>query len=74
MTTASMPKPNDWLTEEEEELSSGRSRQAQAGLQIGAGLALLALLIPPLLMVLAVLEKERQPPQTKPPISPGALS
>ena len=74
MTTASMPKPNDWLTEEEEELSSGRSRQAQAGLQIGAGLALLALLIPPLLMVLAVLEQERQPPQTKPPISPGALS
>ena len=74
MTTASMPKPNDWLTEEEEELSSGRSRQAQVGLQIGAGLALLALLIPPLLMVLAVLEQERQPPQTKPPISPGALS
>jgi len=74
MTTASMPKPNDWLTEEEEELSSGRSRQAQAGLQIGAGLALLALLIPPLLMVLAVLEQEQQPPQTKPPISPGALS
>ena len=74
MTTASMPKPNDWLTEEEEELSSGRSRQAQAGLQIGAGLALLALLIPPLLLVLAVLEQERQPPQTKPPISPGALS
>ena len=74
MTTASMPKPNDWLTEEEEELSSGRSRQAQAGLQIGAGLALLALLIPPLLMVLAVLEQERQPPQTQPPISPGALS
>ena len=74
MTTASMPKPNDWLTEEEEELNSGRSRQAQAGLQIGAGLALLALLIPPLLMVLAVLEQERQPPQTKPPISPGALS
>ena len=74
MTTASMPKPNDWLTEEEEELSSGRSRQAQAGLQIGAGLALLALLIPPLLMVLADLEQEQQPPQTKPPISPGALS
>ena len=74
MTTASMPKPNDWLTEEEEELSSGRSRQAQAGLQIGAGLALLALLIPPLLMVLAVLEQEKEPAQPRPPISPGALS
>ena len=49
-----MPEPQDWL-EEDEELSGGRSRKAQAGLQIGAGLALLALLIPPLLMVLCVL-------------------
>jgi len=58
-----MPEPQDWL-EEDEELSGGRSRKAQAGLQIGAGLALLALLIPPLLMVLALLEQERQPPNT----------
>ena len=44
-----MPEPQDWL-KEDEELSGGRSRKAQAGLQIGAGLALLALLIPPLLL------------------------
>ena len=47
-----MPEPQDWR-EEDEELSGGRSRKAQAGLQLGAGLALIALLIPPLLMVLA---------------------
>ncbi|CAK28415.1 putative conserved membrane protein [Synechococcus sp. Minos11] len=68
-----MPEPQDWL-EEDEELSGGRSRKAQAGLQIGAGLALLALLIPPLLMVLALLEQERQPQTPQPPINPGALS
>ena len=68
-----MPEPQDWL-EEDEELSGGRSRKAQAGLQIGAGLALLALLIPPLLMVLALLEQERQPQPPQPPINPGALS
>ena len=68
-----MPEPQDWL-EEDEELSGGRSRKAQAGLQIGAGLALLALLIPPLLMVLALLEQERQPQKPQPPINPGALS
>ncbi len=68
-----MPEPQDWL-EEDEELSGGRSRKAQAGLQIGAGLALLALLIPPLLMVLALLEQERPPQTPQPPINPGALS
>lgn len=68
-----MPEPQDWL-EEDEELSGGRSRKAQAGLQIGAGLALLALLIPPLLMVLALLEQEREPQIPQPPINPGALS
>ena len=68
-----MPEPQDWR-EEDEELSGGRSRKAQAGLQIGAGVALLALLIPPLLMVLAVLEQQTQPQRPQPPISPGALS
>lgn len=68
-----MPEPQDWL-EEDEELSGGRSRKAQAGLQIGAGLALLALLIPPLLMLLALLEQETQPQKPQPPINPGALS
>ena len=68
-----MPEPQDWL-EEDEELSGGRSRKAQAGLQIGAGVALLALLIPPLLMLLAVLEQQTQPPRPQAPISPGALS
>ena len=66
-----MPEPKEWL-EDEEELSTGRSRKAQAGLQIGAGLALLALVIPPLLMVLGLLERETKPPQ--PPLSPGELS
>ena len=66
-------RPQDWL-EEDEELSGGRSRKAQAGLQIGAGLALLALLIPPLLMLLALLEQETQPQEPQPPINPGALS
>ena len=68
-----MPEPQDWR-EEDEELSGGRSRKAQAGLQIGAGVALLALLIPPLLMVLAVLEQQTQPQRPQAPISPGALS
>ena len=68
-----MPEPNNWR-EDEDELSSGRSRKAQTGLQIGAGVALLALLIPPLLMVLAVLEQQKQPQRPQPPISPGALS
>ena len=68
-----MPEPQDWR-EEDEELSGGRSRKAQAGLQIGAGVALLALLIPPVLMLLAVLEQQTQPPRPQPPISPGALS
>ena len=68
-----MPEPNNWR-EDEDELSSGRSRKAQTGLQIGAGVALLALLIPPLLMVLAVLEQHTQPQRPQPPISPGALS
>ena len=68
-----MPEPQDWL-KEDEELSGGRSRKAQAGLQIGAGLALLALLIPPLLMLLALLEQETQPQKPQPPINPGALS
>ena len=30
-----MPEPNNWR-EDEDELSSGRSRKAQTGLQIGA--------------------------------------
>jgi len=68
-----MPEPQDWR-EEDEELSGGRSRKAQAGLQIGAGVALLALLIPPLLMLLAVLEQQTQPQRPQAPISPGALS
>tara|TARA_A100001234_G_C12361214_1_gene274150 strand:+ start:105 stop:311 length:207 start_codon:yes stop_codon:yes gene_type:complete len=68
-----MPEPQDWR-EEDEELSGGRSRKAQAGLQIGAGVALLALLIPPLLMVLAVLEQQTQPQRPQAPINPGALS
>ena len=68
-----MPEPNNWR-EDEEELSGGRSRKAQAGLQIGAGVALLALLIPPLLMVLAVLEQQTQPQRPQAPINPGALS
>ena len=68
-----MPEPNNWQ-EQDEELRAGRSRKAQAGLQIGAGVALLALLIPPLLMLLAVLEKQTQPQRPQPPISPGALS
>ena len=68
-----MPEPKDWR-EEDEELSGGRSRKAQAGLQIGAGVALLALLIPPLLMLLAVLEQQTQPQRPQAPISPGALS
>ena len=68
-----MPEPQDWR-EEDEELSGGRSRKAQAGLQIGAGVALLALLIPPLLMLLAALEQQTQPQRPQPPISPGALS
>ena len=68
-----MPEPNNWQ-EQDEELSSGRSRKAQAGLQIGAGVALLALLIPPLLMVLAVLEQQTQPQRPQAPINPGALS
>tara|TARA_B100002051_G_scaffold172837_1_gene163503 strand:+ start:610 stop:816 length:207 start_codon:yes stop_codon:yes gene_type:complete len=68
-----MPEPQDWR-EEDEELSAGRSRKAQAGLQIGAGVALLALLIPPLLMLRAVLEQQTQPQRPQAPISPGALS
>ena len=68
-----MPEPQDWR-EEDEELNGGRSRKAQAGLQIGAGVALLALLIPPLLMVLAVLEQQTQPQRPQAPINPGALS
>ena len=68
-----MPESKDWL-EDDEELSGGRSRKAQAGLQIGAGVALLALLIPPLLMLLAVLEQQTQPQRPQAPISPGALS
>ena len=68
-----MPEPNNWR-EDEDELSSGRSRKAQTGLQIGAGVSLLALLIPPLLMVLAVLEQQTQPQRPQPPISPGAPS
>jgi len=68
-----MPEPNNWR-EEDGELSGGRSRKAQAGLQIGAGVALLALLIPPVLMLLAVLEQQTQPQQPQAPISPGALS
>ena len=68
-----MPEPKDWR-EDDEELSGGRSRKAQAGLQIGAAVALLALLIPPLLMVLAVLEQQTQPQRPQAPISPGALS
>ena len=68
-----MPEPNNWQ-EQDEELSTGRSRKAQTGLQIGAGVALLALLIPPLLMVLAVLEQQTQPQRPQPPINPGALS
>ena len=68
-----MTEPNNWQ-EQDEELSSGRSRKAQAGLQIGAGVALLALLIPPLLMVLAVLEQQTQPQRPQAPINPGALS
>ena len=68
-----MPEPQDWR-EEDEELSGGRSRKAQAGLQIGAGVALLALLIPPLLMLLAVLEQQTQPQRPQAPINPGALS
>ena len=68
-----MPEPNNWR-EDEDELSSGRSRKAQTGLQIGAGVALLALLIPPVLMVFAVLEQQTQPQRPQPPISPGALS
>ena len=68
-----MPEPQDWR-EEDEELSGGRSRKAQTGLQIGAGVALLALLIPPLLMVLAVLEQQTQPQRPQAPINPGALS
>ena len=68
-----MPESKDWL-EDDEELSGGRSRKAQAGLQIGAGVALLALLIPPLLMLLAVLEQQTHPQRPQAPISPGALS
>ena len=68
-----MPEPNNWQ-EQDEELSAGRSRKAQAGLQIGAGVALLALLIPPLLMVLAVLEQQTQPQRPQAPINPGAPS
>ena len=68
-----MPEPNNWQ-EQDEVLSTGRSRKAQAGLQIGAGVALLALLIPPLLMVLAVLEQQTQPQRPQAPINPGALS
>ena len=68
-----MSEPQDWR-EDDEELSAGRSRKAQAGLQIGAGVALLALLIPPLLMLLAVLEQQTQPQRPPAPISPGALS
>ena len=68
-----MPEPNNWQ-EQDEELSGGRSRKAQTGLQIGAGVALLALLIPPMLMLLAVLEQQTQPQRPQPPISPGALS
>ena len=68
-----MPEPNNWL-EDEEELSGGRSRKAQTGLQIGAAVALLALLIPPLLMLLAVLEQQTQPQRPQLPISPSALS
>ena len=68
-----MPEPNNWQ-EQDEELSTGRSRKAQTGLQIGAGVALLALLIPPVLMVLAVLEQQTQPQRPQAPINPGALS
>ena len=68
-----MLEPNNWQ-EQDEELSTGRSRKAQTGLQIGAGVALLALLIPPLLMVLAVLEQQTQPQRPQAPINPGALS
>ena len=68
-----MPEPNNWQ-EQDEELSTGRSRKAQTGLQIGAGVAFLALLIPPLLMVLAVLEQQTQPQRPQAPINPGALS
>ena len=68
-----MPEPNNWQ-EQDEELSTGRSRKAQTWLQIGAGVALLALLIPPLLMVLAVLEQQTQPQRPQAPINPGALS
>ena len=68
-----MPEPNNWQ-EQDEELSTGRSRKAQTGLQIGAGVALLALLIPPLLMVLALLEQQTQPQRPQAPINPGALS
>ena len=68
-----MPEPNNWQ-EQDEELSTGRSRKAQTGLQIGAVVALLALLIPPLLMVLAVLEQQTQPQRPQAPINPGALS
>ena len=68
-----MPEPNNWR-EDDEELSAGRSRKAQTGLQIGAAVALLALVIPPLMMVLAVLEQQTQPQRPQAPISPGALS
>ena len=68
-----MPEPQDWR-EEDEELSGIRSRKAQACLQIGAGVALLALLIPPILMLLAVLEQQTQPQRPQPTISPGVLS
>ena len=68
-----MPEPNNWQ-EQDEELSTGRSRKAQTGLQIGAAVALLALLIPPLLMVLAVLEQQTQPQRPQAPINPDALS
>ena len=68
-----MLEPSNWQ-EQDEELSTGRSRKAQTGLQIGAGVALLALLIPPLLMVLAVLEQQTQPQRPQAPINPGALS
>ena len=68
-----MAEPNNW-PEEEEELRSGRSRKAQTGLQIGATLALLALLVPPLLLALSLLKQETQPPKPELPISPGALS
>lgn len=50
---------------EEEQL--GRSASERAMLMVGAGLALLAFVVPPLLMVMGVLQQQiipRQEPQT----------